>query len=49
MADVSATEPDGPESMNVSGGVVSVVVASVMDASSAWKHTPAGVLDVNAS
>ena len=49
VADVSVTEPDGPESMTVSGGVVSGGGPWVMDASSAWKHTPTGVLAVKAS
>ena len=48
VADVSTTEPDGPESMTVSGAVVSGG-AHLTDASSAWKHTPMGEPTVNAS
>ena len=46
---MSVTEPDGPETMDVSGGVVSGGGPCVMEASSARKHTPTGVLAVNAS
>ena len=49
VADVAVTEPDGPETMDVSGGVVSGGGPWVMEASSARKHTPTGELAVKAS
>ncbi len=46
VADVSVTSPDGPESIVVSGAVVSGGGGGsrVMEASSSWKHGPAGAL-----